>query len=69
MHNFTDAMNRAKKANAVIQVRNTEQLQQQVLNLFADKEALQKQQEQCYAWATGEAKVLDGISDVIKEYL
>ena len=69
MHNFTDAMNRAKKANAVIQVKNTEQLSKEVLKLLQDKEYLQTYQEKAYEWATSEAKVLDGISDVIKEYL
>ena len=69
MHNFTDAMNRAKKADAIIQVKNTELLSREILKLLQDKEYLQSCQEKAYNWATGEAKVLDGISDVIKEYL
>lgn len=69
MHNFTDAMNRAKKADAVIQIKNTEQLAQHVTKLLQDAAWLKERQEKAYNWATGEAKVLDGISDVIKEYL
>ena len=69
MHNFTDAMNRAQKADAIIQVKNAEDLVQNVLNLLQNKDKLNSCQEKAYAWATGEAKVLDGISDVIKEYL
>lgn len=69
MHNFTDAMNRAKKADAIIQIKNTEQLSKEVLKLLQDKEYLQIRQDKAYNWATSEAKVLDGISDVIKEHL
>ncbi len=69
MHNFTDAMNRAKKADAILQIKNTEQLAQQVITLLKNPDILKTHQEKAYAWATSEAKVLDGISDVIKEYL
>ena len=69
MHNFTDAMNRAKKADAIIQIKNTEQLATEVIKLLQNKEFWQERQEKAYNWAMKEAKVLDGISDVIKEYL
>lgn len=69
MHNFTDAMNRAKKADAVIQVQNAEDLIQQTLTLLQNENILKAQQEKAYNWATSEAKVLAGISDVIKEYM
>ena len=69
MHNFTDVMNRAKKADAIIQIKNTEQLATEVIKLLQNKEFWQERQEKAYNWAMKEAKVLDGISDVIKEYL
>lgn len=69
MHNFTDAMNRAKKADAVIQIRDTEQLAETVENLLANKELLEAKRSLAYNWAAGEAKVLDGIMDKIKGYI
>lgn len=69
MHNFTDAMNRAKKADAVIQISDTEKLQETVALLLDNKELLEAKRSLAYNWATGEAKVLDGIVDKVKGFL
>ena len=69
MHNFTDAMNRAQKADAVIQVKDAKELVTKVISLLNDKETLSSCQSKAYNWATGEAKVLDGIVNTVKEYL
>lgn len=69
MHNFTDAMNRAKKANAIIQVQDAAELKNTVITLLKDNELLENKRQLAYDWAYGEAKVLDGIVDKIKEYL
>ena len=69
MHNFTDAMNRAKKADAIIQVPDTEKLEETVQHLLTDKYLLDAKRSLAYNWATGEAKVLDGIVDKVKGFL
>ena len=69
MHTFTDAMNRAKKADAVIQISDTEKLQETVALLLDNKELLEAKRSLAYNWATGEAKVLDGIVDKVKGFL
>lgn len=69
MHNFTDAMNRAQKADAVIQVQNDSELEENLRNLLKHKELLEAKRSLAYNWATGEAKVLDGILDKIKGYI
>lgn len=69
MHNFTDAMNRAKKADAIIQVPDTEKLEETVSHLLTDKALLDAKRSLAYNWATGEAKVLDGIVDKVKGFL
>lgn len=69
MHNFTDAMNRAKKADAVIQVTDTEELQEAITQLLENKELLDAKRSLAYNWATSEAKVLEGIMDKIKGFI
>lgn len=69
MHNFTDAMNRAKKADAVIQVTDTEELEEIVAGLFENKELLDAKRSLAYNWATSESKVLEGIMDKVKEFI
>lgn len=69
MHNFTDAMNRAKKADAVIQVTDTEELQEIVTQLFENKELLDAKRSLAYNWATSESKVLEGIMDKVKGFI
>ena len=69
MHNFTDAMNRAKKADAIIQIPDTEKLEETVQHLLTDKDLLDAKRSLAYNWATGEAKVLDGIVDKVKGFL
>lgn len=69
MHNFTDAMNRAKKADAVIQVNDPQELTDTVRQLLANKELLEAKRSLAYNWAMSEAKVLDGIMDKVKGYI
>lgn len=69
MHNFTDAMNRAKKADAVIQINDTIELQEQVELLLENKELLEAKKSLAYNWAASEAKVLDGIMDKVKGFI
>ena len=69
MHNFTDAMNRAQKADAVIQVQDDSGLEKTVRNLLKDKGLLENRRSRAYDWAQGEAKVLDGILEKIKGYI
>jgi 3-deoxy-D-manno-octulosonic-acid transferase len=69
MHNFTDAMNRAKKADAIIQVNDVIELMDTVSNLLSNKELLEAKRSLAYNWATGEAKVLEGIVEKIQGYI
>ena len=69
MFNFTDAMNRAKKADAVIQVNDIEELEETVTQLLSNKELLEAKRSLAYNWAYGEAKVLDGIVEKVKGFI
>lgn len=69
MHNFTDAINRAKKANAVIQINDVIELEEEVEKLLTNQELREAKKSLSYNWATGEAKVLDGIMDKVKSYI
>lgn len=69
MHNFTDAMSRALKANAVIQVQNVMELSNQVCLMLENKTLLEEKRQKAYDWAMSESKVLDGIVNKIKEYI
>ena len=69
MHNFTDAMNRAKKADAVMQVTDTLELEELLSQLLSNKELLEAKASLAYNWANSEAKVLDGIMDKVKGYI
>lgn len=69
MHNFTDAMNRAKKADAVIQVNDTAELETTLLQLLDNKELLEAKKSLAYNWAYSESKVLDGIVDKVKGFI
>ncbi len=68
MHNFTDAMSRAKKADAVMQVTDTLELQEIVTQLLENENLLEAKRSLAYNWAVSETKVLDGIMDKIKVY-
>ena len=69
MFNFTDAMNRAKKADAVIQVNDIEELEETITQLLSNKELLEAKRSLAYNWANGEAKVLDGIVEKVKGFI
>ena len=69
MYNFADAMNRAKKADAVIQVNDVLELMETVENLLTHPDLLEAKRSLAYNWANGEAKVLEGIVEKIKTYL
>lgn len=67
--NFVEATNRAKKAQAIIQVQNAKELTEKVIFLLNNPQELKEQQTKAFDWASSEAKVLDGIMKVIKEYI
>ena len=69
MHNFTDAVNRAKKADGLIQVNDVIDLMAMVENLLTNHELLEAKRSLAYNWANGEAKVLDGIVEKLQCYL
>lgn len=69
MHNFTEAMQRAQKANGIIQAVDSEEVITTVIQLLDNKDLLEAKQSLAYNWATGEAKVLDGIVEKVKGYL
>ena len=69
MHNFNDAMTRAKRADAIIQVNDVIDLISIVDQLLSNKELLEAKRSLAYNWATGEAKVLDGIVEKIQGYM
>ena len=69
MHNFTEAMNRAKKADAVIQVNDVLELEETVTSLLTNRELLEAKRRLAYNWANSEAKVLDGILEKVKGYI
>ena len=69
MHNFTDAMNRAKHADAIIQVNDVIELTDMVDQLLSNKDLLEAKRSLAYNWATGEAKVLEGIVEKIQGYM
>ena len=69
MHNFTDAINRAKKADAVMQISDTAELEELVLQLMQQKELLEAKRSLAYNWANSEARVLDGIMDKVKGFI
>lgn len=69
MHNFTDAMNRAKRADAIIQITDTLELEEILCQLLENKELLEAKRSLAYNWASSEAKVLDGIMDKVKGYV
>ena len=68
MHNFSDAMSRAKKADAVMQVSDILELQELLEQLFDNEQLLDAKCSLAYNWAASETKVLDGIMDKIKIY-
>ncbi len=69
MHNFTDAMTRAKHADGIIQVNDVLELIDMVDQLLSNRELLEAKRSLAYNWATSEAKVLDGIVEKIQGYM
>lgn len=69
MHNFTDAINRAKKADAVIQVKDAAELRDSVIRLLGDSDFLETRRRLACNWAEAENRVLDGILEKVKGYI
>lgn len=69
MFNFTDAMNRARQANAILEVNDVLELIDLVEKLLTLPNLLEEKRTLAYKWATSEAKVLDGIVEEIKQYI
>ena len=68
MHNFTEAMSRARKADAIMQIENIEELEHLVDELLSNETLLEAKRSLAYNWALSENKVLDGIIDKIKVF-
>lgn len=68
MHNFSEAMARARKADAIIQVETIDELEQEVDALLGNDSLLEAKCSLAYNWAQSETKVLDGIINKIKAY-
>lgn len=68
-HNFTEAMMRAKKADAIIQVNDIIELEEVLVQLLESKDLLEAKRSLAYNWANSEAKVLDGILEKVKGYI
>ena len=62
-------MNRAKKADAVIQVNDVLDLTDNVKQLLENKDLLEAKRSLAYNWAMSETKVLDGIMDKVQSYM
>lgn len=69
MFNFNDAMNRAKKVDAITQVNDVIDLEEEIIRLLSNDELRAAKASLAYNWANGETKVLDGILDKVKSYL
>ena len=69
MHNFTEMTARAKKAQALVQVKGAKEVIDAVIALMTDNARLKTAQDKAYAWTVQEAAVLDKLADVIKEEL
>ena len=69
MHNFTEAMQRAQKANAIIQATDAAEVISNVHQLLESPDLLDAKRSLAYNWAAGEAKVLDGIVEKVKGYI
>ena len=69
MFNFSDAMNRARRVNAIIEVNDVLELIDIVKKLLTTPALLEEKRTLAYNWATSEAKVLDGIVDKIQLYM
>ena len=68
-HNFTDVTNRAKRVDALIQVKDSSELESQVSSLLSNPELLEARRSLAYNWASNEARVLDGIVDTVRGYV
>lgn len=69
MHNFTEAMNKARKQDAIMQVNDVIDLEDRVIQLMSNKELLEAKKSLAYNWAVSEAKVLDGIVEKVRGYI
>lgn len=69
MHNFTDAVNRAKKADALIQVTDTQELEETIAHLLCNKDFCNAKCSLAYNWAASENKVLENIMDKVKGFI
>ncbi len=69
MHNFADCMTRAKKADAIIQVNDTQELLSHLENLLSDEKTLKTKCKKAYDWTVSEGKVLDDIVKKVKDYI
>lgn len=69
MHNFNEMMNKARINRAIIQVGSAVDVVEEVIKLYKETDYLKEYQNNAYNWAMLEAKVLDGISGMLKRVL
>lgn len=67
MQNFAEMLARAQAAHAVWQVHSSEDVIEEAISLFQEPEELKERQQSAYEWTVREARVLDGISQALKE--
>ena len=64
-----DAVNRAKKADALIQVTDTQELEETIAHLLCNKDFCNAKCSLAYNWAASENKVLENIMDKVKGFI
>ena len=69
MHNFTEMLARAQAEHAVWKINSAADIIEEVITLFHDEEELLTRQNAAHAWTVKEAKVLDGICQVLNRVL
>jgi len=67
MQNFSEMLMRAQAAHAVWQVHSADDVIEEVISLFQEPEKLLERQKDAYEWTVREAKVLDDISNALRE--
>jgi 3-deoxy-D-manno-octulosonic-acid transferase len=67
MQNFAEMLSRAQAAHAVWQVHSSEDVIEEAITLFQEPDELKERQRNAYEWTVREARVLDGISQALKE--
>ncbi len=68
-HNFTDMINKAKKQKAILQTNTEDGLYKHIDKLLEDKKLVKEYSANALKFANTEAKVVDKINKIVKEYI